>query len=272
MLPTRRPTRKGDRKVRAPKFYGVGVGPGPQGLIPVAALEALREADVIYAPRAKKAVVSVARQCLSGLGLGDCKFKDVVFNMDPERSQIDAHYDSIAADIVDDLKAGKVVAYLTIGDSLTYSTYSYLLQALLKSIPDLTHKTFPGVTSFAAIAAALDWPLGQGKERLLILPCPDLADDLRHELMNHEVVVVMKIGSRLPMVLSVLKELNLEGQCCFGSRIGLPGELLSTELESLEGAEAPGYLMTMLIRCCPQEINTDSQVYSRSSSKEAVVR
>ncbi len=258
--------------MNTPRFYGVGVGPGPQGLIPVAALEALRQADVIYAPRAKNAADSVARQCLSGLGLDESKFKDVVFNMDPERSQIDAHYDAIAAEIVDALKSGKVVAYLTIGDASTFSTYSYLLQSLLRSMPDLTHKTFPGVTSFAAIAAALDWPLGQGKERLLILPCPDQAEALRHELMNHEVVVLMKIGARLPMVLSVLKDMNLEGQVCFGSRIGLAGELVSTELNALQDAEAPGYLMTMLIRCCPQENNTGWQVYSRSTSKEAVVR
>ncbi|WP_239688827.1 SAM-dependent methyltransferase [Aquitalea magnusonii] len=35
-------------------FIGVGVGPGQAGLIPVAALQALQQADIIYLPRARR--------------------------------------------------------------------------------------------------------------------------------------------------------------------------------------------------------------------------
>lgn len=253
-------------------FYGIGVGPGPQGLIPVAAADALRDADVIYVPKAKSAAVSVARQCLSGLGLDESRFVDVVFNMDPDRAEIASHYEAIATEISEKLKSGKVVAYLTIGDTLTFSTYGYLLEALLKVIPDLQHKTFPGVTSFAAIAAALDWPLGQGKERILVLPCPDDAAQLQHELETHDIVILMKIGHRLSMVRSVLKNLGLEDQCGFGSRIGLPGEVVSRKLEQLEFLESPGYLMTMLIRCKAQAKNDRFELSSTSTITEALAK
>ena len=43
-------------------FWGVGVGPGPAGYLPVAALDALQHADLIYAPRARGVNASVALQ------------------------------------------------------------------------------------------------------------------------------------------------------------------------------------------------------------------
>src|SRR5260363_365716 len=52
------------------------------------------------------------------------------------------------------------------------------ITALRDVEPALRYRTFPGVTSFAATAAALSWPLGEGKERILILPCPDDPDAL----------------------------------------------------------------------------------------------
>lgn len=232
-------------------FYGVGVGPGPEGLIPIAAVKALQEADVILAPKAKHVEKSIARQCIRGLDLAEDKVQDLIYNMESERDETRAHYRSIAENIAAELRNGKTIAYLTIGDALTYSTYSYTLSALLEIMPDVPHKTFPGVTSFAAIAAALDWPIGQGKERVLILPCPDSADELRREIESHEIVVLMKIGERLSMVLSLIEELGIASQCGFGNRIGLPGELVSTDLAELGNKKNAGYLTTMLIRNKP---------------------
>lgn len=245
-------------------FYGVGVGPGPAGLIPVAAMQALQKADIILAPKAKHVEVSIARQCLRGLDIPAERIADVVYNMDSDRDATMIHYHKIAEDIAKKLQAGKTVAYLTIGDALTYSTYSYTLQALLKLVPQLQYTTFPGVTSFAAIAAALDFPLGQGKDRILILPCPETAEELRRELETHDIVVLMKIGNRLPWVLSLLRELHLDANCAIGSRIGLENEIVSTALEDLESKENAGYLTTVLIRC-------GDSVGSKVAAKEKIL-
>ena len=77
------------------------------------------------------------------------------------------------------MRAGKDIAYLTIGDPFTYSTYTYTLAALKDCLPELRHRTYPGVTSYCAVAAATEFPLGEGKERVLILPCPDHLPELR---------------------------------------------------------------------------------------------
>jgi precorrin-2/cobalt-factor-2 C20-methyltransferase len=234
-------------------FYGIGVGPGPAGLIPVAALDALRRAEVVFAPRATSADASVARQCLAGLEVPEERFREVEFTMDPDRGVLSRFYARLAGEIADELRAGRDVAYLTIGDSMTYSTYGYTLAALLDALPGVPHRTFPGVTSYAAVAAALNWPLGEGKERTLILPCPDDMAELRREIEGHDLVVLMKIGRRLPGVLALLGEMDIARHCVFARRIGLPGELLCPDVSRLEPERELGYLSTMLIRKNPRQ-------------------
>lgn len=230
------------------RFFGIGVGPGQAGLIPLVAYEALKKADLIIVPRAKRVDNSIAKQCLDGLQLPSAKFREVIYNMDPDRAEIDLHYARLAEDIACYLREGKTIAYLTIGDSLTYSTYGYLVGALLKILPKLEHKTFPGITSYCAIAAAFDWPLGQGKETTLILPCPDEMDVLRRHIETHDVVVLMKIGKRLNEVLNLLKQINVIDNCVFASRLGLSGEVRSNNLGEFIPDDSLGYLSTILIR------------------------
>jgi precorrin-2/cobalt-factor-2 C20-methyltransferase len=234
-------------------FWGIGVGPGPAGYIPVAAVEALRQADLVFAPRARGTETSVALQCLAGIELAPQKIRDIEFNMDPDRLVLREHYSAVAETIAAELCAGRNVAYLTIGDSLTYSTYGYVLAALRERLPDLPQRTFPGITSYAAAASALGWPLGEGKERTLILPCPDDAAALRRDIESHDIVVLMKVGARLPWVLELLREMGIAGHCAFARRIGLQGELLAADVSDLNATEAMGYLATLLIRKTPRE-------------------
>ena len=60
-------------------FWGVGVGPGPRGLLPIAAVEVLAQAAVIYLPRARSADLSIARRCCTGsvarIGASGWKFR-----------------------------------------------------------------------------------------------------------------------------------------------------------------------------------------------------
>ena len=237
-------------------FWGVGVGPGPAGYLPLAALDALQKADLIYAPRARGVEASVALQCLAGVAIDQSKLRDIEFNMDPDRSVLTEHYAQLADGIAAELRAGRNVAYLTIGDTLTYSTYGYVLAALQARVPDLRQRTFPGITSYAAAAAALSWPLGEGKERVLILPCPETADGLRHEIATHDIVVLMKIGARLPWVLQLLRDMDIARYAAFARRIGLAGEMLANGVDTLDAKDAMGYLATMLIRRAPREERT----------------
>jgi precorrin-2/cobalt-factor-2 C20-methyltransferase len=235
------------------QFWGIGVGPGPRGLLPVAAVEVLSRAAVIYLPRARSADSSVARQCLDGMVIPESRLREIEFTMDPDRSVLSEHYSQLAGQIAVELEANRDVAYLTLGDPMTYSTYGYTLAALRDRVPGLRAQTIPGVTSFAAAAAAMSWPIGEGKERVLILPCPDEAQALRQDIESHDVVVLMKIGKRLPMVLQLLRELKISRHCVLASRIGLPGETLCDDVSTLPNDSTLGYLSTMLIRRSERE-------------------
>lgn len=234
-------------------LWGIGVGPGPAGYIPVVALEALRQADLIFAPRARGAAQSVALQCLAGIDIPVARLRDIEFNMDPDRAVLGDHYAQLADTLAHELRAGRNLAYLTIGDSLTYSTYGYVLAAVRERLPQLATRTFPGITSYAAAAAALGWPLGEGKERTLILPCPESPEVLRADIESHDIVVLMKIGARLSWVLDLLHEMNIARHCAFARRIGLSDELVRSDVSGLVASDAPGYLATLLIRKTPRE-------------------
>ncbi len=234
-------------------FWGIGVGPGPEGYIPLAAVTALQQADLIFAPRATTSESSVALQCLSGIAVAPERIREIEFYMDSDRTVLSDHYAQLAETIAVELRAGLNVAYLTIGDTLTYSTYGYILAALQQLLPGLAQRTFPGITSYAAAAAAMSWPLGEGKERTLILPCPDDAESLRADIDSHDIVVLMKIGKRLPWVLDLLRDLRIAKYCAFARRIGLADEMLSTDVVNLNADNAMGYLATLLIRKTPRE-------------------
>lgn len=234
-------------------FWGIGVGPGPSGYIPLAAVEALQQADIVYAPRAHSAETSVALQCLAGIDINQQRIREIEFQMDPDRAVLSEHYAQLAETIAIDLRKGLNVAYLTIGDSLTYSTYGYILAALREYLPDLPQRTFPGITSYAAAASAMGWPLGVGKERTLILPCPEDAAALRQDIESHDIVVLMKIGPRLPWVLALLREMGIAEHCAFARRIGLDDEMLADGVGDLCATSAMGYLATLLIRKTPRE-------------------
>jgi precorrin-2/cobalt-factor-2 C20-methyltransferase len=235
------------------KFTGIGVGPGEAALITMAGLKALREAHIIFAPKATSAAESAALSCIRDFEIPAERFREVAFKMDPDRGVLRKHYAGLAREIGQEINAGKNVAYLTIGDTLTYSTYGYALAALLEFMPEVEHRTIPGVTSYAATAAATGWPLGEGKERMLILPCPDEMGALRKDIETHDIVVLMKIGERLPAVLDLIRDIGIEEQCAFGAHVGQSDQKIFSSLSTLHAETSLGYLSTMLIRKLPRE-------------------
>jgi precorrin-2/cobalt-factor-2 C20-methyltransferase len=234
-------------------FCGIGVGPGMPGLLPLVAWEFLQECDLIFLPRAKSSKESVARRCLPPHQIPEERFREIEFAMESDRTLLAGHYSELAGKIAEELLAGKKVAYLTIGDPLTFSTYIYILNALREQFPAFHYRTYPGVTSYCALAAATGFPIGEGKERVLILPCPDAMPELRRVIEAQDIVILLKIGHRLPAVLALLDDMAIGNYCAFGAHIGMEDEIVSAGISELGKANPTGYLSTMLIRKKPVE-------------------
>jgi precorrin-2/cobalt-factor-2 C20-methyltransferase len=239
--------------IRPGMFFGIGVGPGEPGLIPVAAWDILKKCEVIFVPRAKTMGHSVARRCLPTNEIPQGRFREIEFAMETDRSVLSAHYTELAETIAIELCAGRDVAYLTLGDPSTYSTYTYTLAGLQDRISDFRYRTFPGVPSYCAVAAAAGFALGEGKQRILILPCPTEMSELRSAIETHDIVVLMKIGDRLPAVLGLLRQMGIGDRCVFGSHVGMADQILYPNVAEMDPEKSRGYLSTLLIRKDPLE-------------------
>lgn len=238
----------------APILYAISAGPGDPDLITVAGLKALRECDVLFAPRASSSSISISRRIIEHHGIAPERFRETEFDMSRDRGELETRYDRLAAEICDAVAEGHQVGYITLGDSLVYSTCIYALDAVRRRRPDVKIVIVPGVTSGSAVAAANQWPLGERKERVLMLPCPDDMESLRRDILDHDVVILMKIGERFPGVIDLLDRMGLLDLCALGHRVGMPEEVSRSHLrEALTIAESAGYLSTILIRKTPRE-------------------
>ena len=90
-----------------------------------------------------------------------------------------------------------------------------------------------------------------GKEKILILPCPETAEELKTHIENNDNIVLMKIGDRFDWVRKLLVDMNILANCVLGKRIGLDNEILTNDLMGLKVDEKPGYLSVLIIRSKP---------------------
>jgi precorrin-2/cobalt-factor-2 C20-methyltransferase len=108
--------------------------------------------------------------------------------------------------------------------------------------------TVPGVTSFAAAAALTNFPIGEGKEAVTIVPTADDLTAVRRALAVGGTVVLMKIGERLAEILELLEQDGLLEESVFVARAGLEGQRIETDLRQLKAAKAEaGYLSVVLV-------------------------
>ena len=166
---------------------------------------------------------------------------------DPEK--LSQCWSQSARKVLDVTDLGEDACFLTLGDAMLYSTYIYLLRELRALSPDLEVVTVPGVTSFAAAAALTDFPLGEGREQLRIVPAIDDMDAVRDALAADGTTVLMKIGKRLQPVLQLLQDTGRFSNSVFVARAGQTGQIVETDLEKLkESAEEAGYMSVILSR------------------------
>lgn len=133
------------------KIYGIGVGPGGTDLITLRGYKLIRDADVVFLPRHKGK--SMAGQ-ITRKFIWDKKTVYIDFPMKKTSSKI---YKEAARIIDSNLPDGSVGVFLTIGDPMIYSTFSYAL-AELEAL-DIETESVPGIPSFSAAANRANMPV-----------------------------------------------------------------------------------------------------------------
>lgn len=233
-------------KNKTGNFYGIGVGPGDRELITIKAVRVIKSVDCIFAPKADSKKSSLALDIVRDVCVGK-RIVEQVYPMTMDKTKLESAWMSSAKEIEKEIKAGNNVAYLTIGDPLTFSTYCYLLQQLAKLIPSHNIHTIPGITSYNAAASLANYPLIEQNEKLAIIPVSMEITELRHILNSFDTVILMKVAKKLDDVIELLEEMKLIDNSLFASYIGFDNEFITRDIASLKGS-GRGYLSIIIVR------------------------
>ena len=237
-------------------FYGIGIGPGDPELLTLKAARIIKAVDVIFVPKAgikeESMALDIVKPLLDDVAAGFSlrnrpRVVEKVFPMVKEQEKLESHWKEAALAIKEELEKGNSVAFLTIGDPLTFSTYVYLLRCLRDMIPEEKIHTIPGVTSFNAAASLANLSLAQRDERIAIVPVPDDVEELRPVLKGFDTVILMKVAKRLDKVINLLEEMDLSHHALFASHVGLKDSYLTQNLSELKGS-GRGNMSIIIVR------------------------
>ncbi len=135
--------------------------------------------------------------------------------------------------IIAELEQGKNVAFLTLGDSLTYSTYGYILRHIKNTAPHIAIVTVPGITSYQASAARLNTPLVEGEESLMVVSGAMGGDRLRKLAGKPENVVFLKAYRNVTDIKAAIDETGDYPSCVGVKSCGQPNEQIVQDLGEL---------------------------------------
>jgi precorrin-2/cobalt-factor-2 C20-methyltransferase len=224
-----------------PRLTGVGVGPGDPDLVTVKGLKVLRAADAVFVPVSAGGEPGYAEGVvLAHVDPG--RVRRIVFALGDEAGR-DASWDEAGAQVAAALRDGGHAAFATIGDPNLYSTFTYLADTVRRLLPHVAVDTVPGITALQDLAARSGTVLAEGTQSVALLPFTAGAQRLAAALAAHDTVVAYKGGRHLPELRRVLAEAGRLDGAVYGSRLGLPGEVVS----ALPDEGPAPYLSTVLV-------------------------
>ena len=223
------------------KFYGIGVGVGDPENITVKATKKLHEVDVIVLPEAKSGEGSTAFNIVKEYVKAGVEQMFLEFPMIKDVEARKVFRKNNADKVSAELEKGKNVAFLTIGDPMTYSTYTYVLEHIAD---DVEVETIAGITSFNSIAARLNVPLMIGDEDLKVVSI-NRKTDIYKEIENNDNLVLMKISRNFEKIKKAIIETGNKENAVIVSDCGKDNEVIYWDIESVE--EVP-YFSTMILK------------------------
>ncbi|OGP25558.1 MAG: precorrin-2 C(20)-methyltransferase [Deltaproteobacteria bacterium GWC2_56_8] len=229
-------------------LYGVGVGPGDPELLTLKALRVLKEAAVLAYPKSSETASeneSKAYSIVRAAGVEGNEPLELLFPMTKDSNALQEAREVAAASIIERLKQGKDVAFITLGDPMLYSTFSYLVPLVKEAGAEV--RSVPGVTSFSAAASAALVPLAESDERVVVMPASAGEEEIRRRMGEFDSVVLMKAGKALDRIIDLALALGVADSSVFASRVGWKDEEVVRGIGKLKGRKA-GYFSMVILR------------------------
>ncbi|EIT86463.1 precorrin-2 C(20)-methyltransferase [Fictibacillus macauensis ZFHKF-1] len=228
-------------------LYGLGVGPGDPELLTVKAFRKLKESPVIAYPKKRKGTKSYAHKIV------DVYLKDsgkemlgLIFPMTKDPVILEREWSHTVETVYDKLSQGKDVAFVTEGDPLLYSTFIHMMNMMKERHPDVPIQTVPGISSINGTASALGLALAEGDDHVAIIPARDDYEAMKKAIVEHDCIFFIKVAKVMPLMLNVLRELNLMDKAKVVTKVTSDEEVV-WDINELEHAELE-YLTLMVVR------------------------
>ena len=226
------------------KFYGIGTGPGDSTLVTIKAVNTIKMLDILYTPEPKKGGDSLALSIVKEYVPDTVEIKQRHFPMNNDSVEKMASWDAIAAEIKDDVKAGKEVGFITLGDPMIYSTYVYIMERLMDEIEV---ETIPGISSFSNIASNQNFPLVMDTDPLMVIPCTMEEEKIDAALQTYDCFVLMKVYKNFKEIVQKLEKYNLIDSAILVSNSSQEREVVYKDLRDVHLQEKISYFSTILV-------------------------
>ena len=230
------------------KLIGASLGPGDPDLITRRAWAALQSGARWLYPVKKAEESSYALSIVERGGIPvPADAVELVFPMTRDADILAKAWARAAVQTVELLGEGRDLVFLVEGDASTFATFGHLARVVRERVPEVEVETIPGVSSFAAAAAATGMPLAEEDETLAIIPAAYGTGVIDHMLDEFDTLILLKVKPLLDEVIELLERRGLLETSCFIEKVGSPDERIVREVASLKG-EKVNYLSLMLVQ------------------------
>ncbi len=221
-------------------LFGIGVGPGDPELITLKAAKILNQVDMVFAAASTKNNHSLAVNIAERHIPENTKVKMLRFPMTRDKNETRKAWRKHAQTIIAEIERGKNVAFLTLGDAMTYSTFGYIIRHIQDLAPDIEIQTVPGITSYQAAAASLNMPLVEGEESLMVVSGATGGNRLRELEGKPENVVFLKAYRNVKDIKAAIDEIGKYPSSVGVKNCSHPNEEIIADIEEL-GERVPDY-------------------------------
>ena len=233
------------------RLYGIGVGPGDPELLTLKAHRILQQVPLVCVPQATTSRDSYALGIVRKFLNPDAQeIMRIRFPTNNEEGAGEV-WRRTACRIAGRLKGGQDAAFITEGDPMLYSTFSYVLKSIRADYPEVPVEIVSGVSSVMAAAAAAEAPLVTHGQSLAVLPASYGIGGLREAIASHDTVVLMKVNRAMVQALTELEELGLTGKSIYVKRATTGKEQVVHDVKQLADGHLD-YFSLLIVRKCLQ--------------------